>query len=282
MNSKHNLLMNNELFSTVELKLSELQNPSLNIKAWETNLIAYLENSDVNNKLISKIKRIAAQRLDLESKINKYSSTLNGLIKENKVSSDNPDFSSSILFLFCNPIETSTLRLDEEFREIQLGLDESSIKNNLSIRTEWALTTKRMHNLIIKHSPDIIHFSGHGSPEGLLIENELGSPFEVNNSSIANLFRLANKSLKCVVLNACYTESLASLILENVPYVIGSKNAILDKVAILFSIGFYTAIGEGKSIEYSYESGKSLVLLENFSEIDVPVLVTNKKNDQPL
>ncbi len=72
--------------------------------------------------------------------------------------------------------------------------------------------------------------------------------------------------MECIVLNACYSEAPATAIVEYVPYVVGMNKAIGDKAAIKFATGFYNALGAGKSIEFAYELGCSVIQLEGIPE----------------
>jgi hypothetical protein len=47
------------------------------------------------------------------------------------------------------------------------------------------------------------------------------------------------------VLNACCSATQAEAITQHIPYVVGMKRAIGDRVAIEFAIGFYDALLAG-------------------------------------
>jgi hypothetical protein len=78
--------------------------------------------------------------------------------------------------------------------------------------------------------------------------------------------------LECVVLNACYSEAQANAIAQHIPYVIGMSDAIFDKTALKFAVGFYDALGDGWSYEKAFEMGKSAIAIEDIPEADLPVL----------
>ena len=61
-------------------------------------------------------------------------------------------------------------------------------------------------------------------------------------NALALLFKSASETVKCVLINACYSEVQAKAISQFIPIVIGTKKEISDNAAIKFSTGFYTAL----------------------------------------
>ena len=51
------------------------------------------------------------------------------------------------------------------------------------------------------------------------------------------------------------------------------KKSINDKAAIAFSVGFYSALGAGKDIEFAYKMGKVAIGLEGIDGEDIPILI---------
>lgn len=75
------------------------------------------------------------------------------------------------------------------------------------------------------------------------------------------------------MLNACFSETQAEGIAKHIPYVIGMSNEIGDKAAIAFSIGFYQALGAGRSIEEAYKLGCVQIIMQGIPEDLTPVLI---------
>ena len=214
---------------------------------------------------------------------------------ENQIESTQPK--KEILFLAANPVSTSQLRLDEEIREIEAGLQRSKYRDRFQLKQQWAVRPRDLQRALLDSSPRIVHFSGHGvgqsthsasaegtrkivvpdsqqpSEEGLILENPSGKPQLVSTEALASLFELFAQSVECVVLNACYSERQASAISQHIPYVIGMNQAIGDRAAIEFAIGFYDALGAGRSVEFAYKSGCSAIQLADIPEQLTPVLI---------
>ena len=178
-----------------------------------------------------------------------------------------------ILFLGASPIDEVRLRIDEELRDIEKGLKLATLRDQFELKSEWAVTTKTLQQAMLDESPTIVHFSGHGDINGIAVEDSIGNSKLIDNDAIGSLFELFSENIKCVVLNSCYSESQAREISKHIPYVIGMKNSVNDKSAIAFSVGFYTALGAGKDIEFAYKMVTVAIKLEGISGSDIPILI---------
>jgi CHAT domain len=179
----------------------------------------------------------------------------------------------TILFLAANPKGMPRLRLEEEVREIDAGLQRAKQRDRFSLQQRWALRIRDLQRAMLDFRPQIVNFSGHGEgEEGLVLEDEAGKGKFVNAEALAVLFELFSEGLECVILNACYSEVQAEAIARHVPYVIGMNKAIGDKAAIEFAIGFYDALGAGESVEFAYKLGCSNIRMAGIKEDLTPVL----------
>jgi hypothetical protein len=68
-----------------------------------------------------------------------------------------------ILILTANPKNTDKLRLDEEVREIEEGLQRSRRRDQFEIISRWAVRPDDLRRALLDHEPQIVHFSGIGS-----------------------------------------------------------------------------------------------------------------------
>ncbi|MEM6613036.1 MAG: AAA family ATPase, partial [Cyanobacteria bacterium P01_C01_bin.72] len=168
-----------------------------------------------------------------------------------------------ILILASNPQDTAQLLLNREIREIDDALEKGKYREQFSSRYKVAVRVEDLQSSLQKESPRIVHFCGHGmGSQGLVLENNLGQPRLLDTQAIADLFKLFENQLECVVLNACYSQVQAAEISKHINYVIGTKRAIRDDAAIYFSKGFYEALGNGESIPRAYEFGCNRIQLE--------------------
>lgn len=186
-----------------------------------------------------------------------------------------------ILILTANPKNTDKLRLDEEVREIQARLERAKKRDQFEIVTRWALRVDDLRRALLDHEPQILHFSGHGGGKhGLALENSSGELQLVSTESLARLFKLFKETIECVVFNACYSEAQAEAIYQHINCVVGMNKAIGDRAAIKFAVGFYDALGAGKSYELAYEFGCTTIDLHNIPESATPVLLFRPQSDK--
>ena len=185
----------------------------------------------------------------------------------------NSQSSIQILILTANPKKTEQLRLGEEVREIEEILQRANQRDRFERPLQrWAVTPRTMQQAIVEESPNIVHFSGHGEgKDGIILEDLAGQPRPVSAEALAGLFSLCEQ-VECVVLNACHSDMQADAIAQHIPYVIGMKQAVGDRAAIEFAIGFYGALGSGKSYREAFELGRSMIRMMGIAEADVPVL----------
>lgn len=179
----------------------------------------------------------------------------------------------TILIFASNPKTTSPLRLSEEVREIDAGLQRAKKREQFDLKQKWAVRVQDVYQALLDFKPQFVHFSGHGTgDDGLALEDESGNVKLVDTLALTSLFKLFASSIECVVLNACYSEVQAQGIAQHIPYVVGMNKAIGDKAAIKFATGFYSAIGGGESVEFAYKLGCSVIQLDGIPEHLTPQL----------
>ncbi|BAT54407.1 hypothetical protein NOS3756_33760 [Nostoc sp. NIES-3756] len=165
-----------------------------------------------------------------------------------------------ILFLAANPHGTVPLQLDKEVQKIK---DSLKLTNKFQILQRWETSPTDVRRAILQEKPEIVHFSGHGQGQaGLVLVDDRGQPKLVGADALADLFQFVADKVKCVLLNACYAEFQANAIVKHIDYVIGMQQEVWDITAIAFAVGFYDGLGNGYSIEESFEMGRNAISLE--------------------
>jgi CHAT domain len=168
----------------------------------------------------------------------------------------NSDIPVKILFLAADPSDESRLRLFQELRDIKARLSIAKESEKYELKQQESVRVGDITQTIFDIKPQIIHFSGHGKSTGeLCFENEGGKSQPVKPDALAAMFQLFTQQVNCVLLNACYSEIQAKAIAQHIPFVIGMKDAIGDKAAIAFAVGFYKALAANRSIPDAYQFG---------------------------
>lgn len=185
-----------------------------------------------------------------------------------------------ILFLAANPKNTTRLRLDEELRDIKEGLRRAQQRDQFTLISHEAVRSRDIQRAMLDEMPQIVHFSGHGDGEaGLAFEDETGNAKLIDGNALADLFALFAdpaefpEPLTCVVLNGCYSEVQANAIADYVPYVIGMTQAIPDRAAIEFAVGFYDALGAGRSVPFAFKMGCNAIARTGQPAAEIPTIL---------
>ncbi len=185
-----------------------------------------------------------------------------------------------ILFLAANPKETPKLRLDEEIRTIDERLRSADFRERFELVSAWAVRYSDLSEYLLRYSPDIVHFSGHGSSSGaIVLEDKRGSEHQVSASILKELFSILRENVRCVVLNACWSVQQADALADEIDCVVGMGRSIGDRAAIEFASGFYRALGYGRSVEQAFKLGCLEINLANIPQSDVPQLRSRKGCD---
>lgn len=207
----------------------------------------------------------------------------NGDLSTVKVAPKQPRKVTKILFLAANPSDTSQLMLDEEIRSIDQALRMSDFRDEFVIESHWAVRVSDLQEYLLRHKPDIVHFSGHGSSASeIILKKNNGKSQPVSAQSMGNLFSIFRDNIRCVVLNACFSTNQADAIARHIDCVVGMTNAIGDQAAISFASAFYRALGYGKDIKTAFDSGCVEIDIESLDEQDTPKLYCVRNNPKDI
>jgi hypothetical protein len=165
------------------------------------------------------------------------------------------------------------LRLDEEFRALTEKVWGSLHRDALEFVPALAARPDDLLQTLNRYEPEIVHFSGHGTEDGLILVGTDGSPKPVTARALKSVFTTLKGNIRLVVLNACYSRIQARAIVKMIDCVVGMNSAIGDEAAILFAAAFYRAIGFGRSVQEAFEQGKAALLLEDIPEENTPKLL---------
>lgn len=180
-----------------------------------------------------------------------------------------------VLFLSANPYDTQRLQLTEEYNEIDDKLRISNYRDQFDLIQRHAISSEDLVYIMMRYTPQIIHFSGHGSKGALIFQDRQGVTQTIPSTALAGLFRIVNKKkeISCVFLNACFSEVQAKAIVENVDCVIGMAEAVSDNAAKVFSAAFYQALGFKKSIGEAFDLGVVQMQLTGTEGYQIPQLL---------
>lgn len=188
-----------------------------------------------------------------------------------------------ILFLAANPEDTERLRINKEVREIKQALLQTEFRDKFVIEQEWAVRISDLQGHLLHHKPNIVHFSGHGSEASeIILEDDDGNSHELPAQALSKLFEILKDDVRCVVLNACFSEKQAQAIAQHIDCVVGMSKAISDEAATGFATAFYQALGYAKDVKAAFELGCNQINLQNLDEQDTAKLIAKRKEPQEI
>lgn len=164
-----------------------------------------------------------------------------------------------ILVLAANPADTSPLQLAKEVHDIKEGLLRSRHRDEFEFLTEWTVSARGLRRALLDHRPEFIHFCGHGNKRGIALEDESGATQRVGTDALAELFSHFASHLRCVLLNSCDSQPQAEAISQVIPYAIGMRGKVEDESAVEFAVGFYDAVGAGRTIDDAFALGRNAI-----------------------
>jgi hypothetical protein len=177
-----------------------------------------------------------------------------------------------ILVLQPNSDPGNVLQLNREGREIKRTFS-NTILWDVEIVQEGAVHARDLQALLMRHRPEIVHFSGHGTDRGeIVLETNEGPSEPVPIKALGNIFSSLGENVCCVVLNACYSSRQAKAIAKWVPYVIGMNSRITDDASIAFSTIIYQALAFGKNIDEAFCLVRHQDALEYRGESKIPTV----------
>lgn len=166
----------------------------------------------------------------------------------------------------------------------------------LDVQASWVSEANDLVRALSESTPAIVHLacpvctasggdvvadraSAMENVAGLVLHGPDGSVHVVSYALVKQIFRCAGSSVRLVVLTACSTESLTSLLREHVDCVIGIEGLISDRAALEFSRGLYAAIGDGASVAQAFDAGCLAIQRAGLTEAGRPVLKTRSGVD---
>ncbi len=180
-----------------------------------------------------------------------------------------------ILFLAADPVNVVYRpRLGAELREIAREIEMVQNQDLFQLESEFAVRTGDLQRTLLKHRPDVVHFSGHGGIEGIFLEDDSGHKKSVSREALADLFEILKDriGLRVVFLNACYTQYQLEAFKDIIDFTIGMKEPVIDAAAMTFAAAFYRALAYDYSVETAFKLARNELIIGGLANQDTPIL----------
>lgn len=173
---------------------------------------------------------------------------------ENKIVKDTKPLVALLVF----PNDDSLKNLDKEEAEIQLALQHfKEAGGNIEMIVLSSVDELFKYFDLYKGRIGLIHYGGHASGKGLLIDNQ-----RANANGLANLMGL-EPNLQFVFLNGCATKPQVELLQKNnVRVILATSSPINDGKATNFAIRFYqnfTFFNNQNTLQDAFNHAKSYI-----------------------
>jgi hypothetical protein len=165
-----------------------------------------------------------------------------------------------ILFLSADPQTTPRLDIGRECAAIQRELSMTPGRGQLRFESRWATTVDDLLRHLTELEPTVLHISGHGRGSGdLILQDDCGRPQPVSIAALARVVGAAGRTIRLLVLNACYSAVQAAPLCREVDCVIGMDGAIGDSAARVFATRLYGALGRRRSVGNAVEQATAVL-----------------------
>jgi hypothetical protein len=184
--------------------------------------------------------------------------------------------SKPVLVVFSNPEDSTRLRLDREQRvleELQRKHGPTAVFRTLTAATVDDLTRELRDDPSLR----IVHFSGHGSPEGIYLETSPASAtgFELSASHLASLVSSHCPKLEALILSSCYSAESSNVLMTSAPFVVTVEGPADDNAAIEFTRLFYDNFLSSRSVERSLARAQIALQALNY-DLGLQIYVTRR------
>jgi CHAT domain len=179
-----------------------------------------------------------------------------------------------LLFVCAGPKDATCLSLEEEIHQITTWLKSGPFGDRIAIESVFGAKQNDLRLALLTHKPHILHFSGHGTDSGIVLENDSGTSYVFEFQQLAQLLTAFHDNLHMVVLNACNSSHRADTLLQSVDCVIGMNHKIIDRSAIAFAAALYVAVGFDRTIRECFISGKSALKDADIPQSHFPMLLS--------
>lgn len=176
-----------------------------------------------------------------------------------------------ILYLAATPTSEERLRVDREYAELQNLIDTPLFKDRIQLYSRHAATPQEILTAFNRIKPDIIHFSGHGDDQGILVDDGTTDGYSgigIDYDILAKMIKSLEATPKVLILNSCHSASQIDQFLEVCPLVIGMNKSINDETGIKFTTTFYAALSNGVNVQNAVMQAETQIAIYVPNDVD--------------
>lgn len=182
-----------------------------------------------------------------------------------------------VLLLAANPADYDNINVTREHGVVRAELRAPAVASRVRVDNDASTAAKDFLDILDRADPQILHFSGHGNAKGepVLLASDGEGAQPIPGELLEEILRCA-RSLRCVVLNTCYSSRIAQALTRRLPIVvIGMSARIGDEAARQFAQQLYSGIARGKDLQSAFDAACTAIKVLDEKHGDLPQLSVN-------
>lgn len=165
-----------------------------------------------------------------------------------------------VLVICSSPTDKNPLDFGKELDKIIKAWESSNRRDEFERPIiEPAVAAEDFCSKVLKHKPAILHLTMHASKmNGLYFEGKNGKEQPVSPERLLEYFGAISGEYRpeVCILSACNTLEHARAIQPYVHFVVGTRDFIPDRAAVIYAEGFYKAFFDGNKLETAHRLGQ--------------------------
>ncbi|HUS11947.1 MAG TPA: toll/interleukin-1 receptor domain-containing protein [Pyrinomonadaceae bacterium] len=171
------------------------------------------------------------------------------------------------------------LNLRGQYQDIQKVLTPISKSGRADITGLLKVTADSLPDILNKHLPTIVHFSGNQNGGRVLIRADDGGVTTVPANALAGLLKSLDGTVKLAIIDTCESLQCASQIISSVDLAMGVKGRPYEHNATAFYNAFYKALAAGRSVESARNQAAAALRFKRVPNSEIPLLCARKGVD---
>jgi hypothetical protein len=183
----------------------------------------------------------------------------------------------TILFFASEPPDQERLDLGKEIREILLKIEEARFRDRITLQPWLATESLDLIPNINRHKPHMVQFSGHGTPDGILLMGPPNRSEPLAADRLIQMLKWSAEDLRIVFFNICDSEEHAHAVAQVVDGAIGMRGDLHDRPARIFAASLYSGLAFGRSLKCAFH--QACAAIGNEPDASIPQLFFRDSTD---
>jgi len=171
------------------------------------------------------------------------------------------------------------LNLRGQYRQVHTILDGSKKAGPFRTTAVFNAMAETLPDLLTKHLPTIVHFSGNQSGGRILLPSSGGGVTTIPATALAGLLQSLDGAVRIAIIDTCDSLPCARDIVGSVDLAMGVKGKPYDEDAIAFYCGFYKALAAGLSVSASVGQAQAAHRFREVPRTQTPQLCVRRGLD---